>query len=261
MIKQFNRFELKYVVPVAARDAFLEELYAHVSPDPGSGSGSSYAVTSLYYDSPDLTCLRAKLDGIRFRRKLRVRCYGEITESNPPAMVEIKQRIGRTTQKRRLALPLEDALRLCACEYEPLGSDPADAIVAAEVEFLARSLRLRPACVIGYVRNAFVGSRYEPGLRVTLDRGLWSALPPGGLTGETARHFFLSPDLTVLEVKVNDAVPLWLSNLLARHHCSLTRYSKYCAGLLRLIELGQWHGTDLRSLEDGQPLLKEMNKG
>ena len=40
-----------------------------------------------------------------------------------------------------------------------------------------------------------------------------------------------------MEVKANNAVPLWLANLLARHNCSLRRYSKYCAATQRLIDL------------------------
>lgn len=261
MTKQFNRFELKYIVPIATRDAFLDDLRAQVLADPRGGPTSSYAVTSLYYDSPDLTCLRAKLDGVRYRRKLRIRRYGGLAEPNPLAMVEIKQRIGRTTQKRRLALPLDDAFRLCAGGDDMEWSEPADAAVATEVEFLVRSLLLRPTCVIGYVRQAFVGSRYEPGLRITLDYGLWSALPSGGLTAGAERHFFLPPDRLVLEVKANNAVPLWVSNMLARHHCALTRYSKYCAGLTRLIELGHWPSSRLEVRSGETTPRKEATHG
>ena len=38
-------------------------------------------------------------------------------------------------------------------------------------------------------------------------------------------------DTIVMEVKVNDAVPLWVSRMIARHNCSLRRISKYCKGL------------------------------
>ena len=240
MIKRFNRFELKYIVPAATRDALLDELRAHVSPDLEGGPTGVYAITSLYYDSPDLACLRAKEDGIRFRRKLRIRRYGELGSVPAPVMVEIKQRIGRTTQKRRVAVRLDDAYRLCRGGGELEWSDPADAAVAAEVEFLAHALLLRPTCVIGYTRQAFMGSRYEPGLRITFDQSLWSSIPDDGVSGAAPRHEILPPNLLVLEVKVNNAVPLWISHLLARHHCGLSRYSKYCAGLRRLMALGVW---------------------
>ncbi len=256
MIKRFNRFELKYVVPSSTRDAIIDELGAHVTPDPEGGPRGIYAVTSLYYDSPDLSCFRAKLDGIRYRRKLRIRRYGDVADSSPRVMVEIKQRIGRTIQKRRLAARLHDAYRLCAGGREMRWRDPGDAAVAGEVEFLVRSLLLQPTCVIGYTRQSFMGMRYEPGLRITLDQCLWSSVPSGGLLGEARRHAFLPPNLFIMEVKANNAVPLWVAHLLARHRCSLSRYSKYCAGLVRLRELGQSPsaGVEMPTEPAGPPL-------
>jgi hypothetical protein len=55
------------------------------------------------------------LDGIRFRRKLRLRRYetGEILTEETPVFLEIKQRVDRVTQKRRAVLPYREALRLC----------------------------------------------------------------------------------------------------------------------------------------------------
>jgi hypothetical protein len=32
-------------------------------------------------------------------------------------------------------------------------------------------------------------------------------------------------------VKANERVPHWLTSLLARHQCNLTRVSKYCQGI------------------------------
>jgi len=111
--------------------------------------------------------------------------------------------------------------------------------VAAEVTFLARALALQPTCLVGYRRNAFVGGRYEPGLRVTFDNSLWTAVASEGLSSTMPRHAIASPSMTIMEVKANEAVPLWLANMLARHGCELRRFSKYCAGaeLLRRMEL------------------------
>jgi hypothetical protein len=117
--------------------------------------------------------------------------------------------------------------------------DPRDGRVAAEVELLSRALGLKPTCVISYIRKAFVGGPYEPGLRVTFDEALTSASPREGLALGGARHFFLPPDLLILEVKANEAIPLWVSGLLARHGCALRRFSKYCSGLARLLAAGE----------------------
>ena len=151
--------------------------------------------------------------------------------------VEIKQRINRTTQKRRLSLPLSAAYELCAGRLGHCLDDAADKTAADEVLFLARSLDLRSTCLVGYQRLAFVGSRYEPGLRVTFDHSLWTAQADDGLSDSMPRHAVVPPHVCVMEVKANNAVPLWLANTLARHGCTLTRYSKYSAGVAMLDQL------------------------
>jgi SPX domain protein involved in polyphosphate accumulation len=234
MIRRFNRFELKYLVTAPLRDALLPEIRERMAPDSGGSDRGIYRVTSLYFDTPDLAFFRAKLDGIKFRRKLRIRIYGDHAPGPAPlAMVEIKQRINRTVQKRRVALPAGQAHALCAGDFHEPFADPRDSEVAGEVEFLVRSLHLSPTCLITYVRHAFQGGAYEPGLRVTFDEGLRCAGPERGFHPTELFHF-LEPDWMVLEAKANEAVPLWLVRLLARHSISVQRYSKYCAGLAQL---------------------------
>src|SRR5512136_598552 len=104
LIRKFNRFELKYLIPMQVADAFRKSLGAYLVPDQHGGSCGSYQVTSLYYDSPDYRCYWEKVEGIRFRRKLRIRRYGELEQmdAQSPVFVEIKQRLDRVTQKRRI---------------------------------------------------------------------------------------------------------------------------------------------------------------
>jgi SPX domain protein involved in polyphosphate accumulation len=114
-IRRFNRFELKYLITLREAERFKTALRAYLIDDEhGSGNGS-YALTSLYYDSPDFRCYWEKVDGIKFRRKLRIRRYE--TEApltaDTPVFIEIKQRLDRVTQKRRVILPYRDALLLC----------------------------------------------------------------------------------------------------------------------------------------------------
>jgi hypothetical protein len=238
VIKRFNRFELKYIIRAGTRDALLEDIRAQMVPDPEGGESGVYQVTSLYYDTPDLQFFRSKIDGIRWRRKVRIRLYGHPTDDvSTRAMVEIKQRINRTTQKRRLAVPLDRAYALCGGEPLEGVKDAKDAAVAGEIGYLVRALRLSPKVVISYTRQAFMGGRYEPGLRLTFDHGLWCTEPSALLAPGPHRHAFLPPGWLVMEVKANDAVPLWVARMLARHSCELKRYSKYCAGLAHLSSL------------------------
>ena len=234
MIRRFNRFELKFIVHAFAAERFLEEIAPLLRRDPHAGPGGFYPVLSLYYDSPDLRLFRAKVEGIKFRRKLRLRIYpGEDLSAVTRGMVEIKQRIDRTLQKRRFPLPLEEAERLCAGEGVPAGLDALDRATASEVSYMVAAVRLRPTCVVAYQRRAFVGRRHDPGLRVTVDTNLTARCHALQVTLPALNHRFVPTRYCILEVKFNDRIPRWLASRLRAHQLDLQRVSKYCAGVAR----------------------------
>ncbi|MEQ9502793.1 MAG: polyphosphate polymerase domain-containing protein [Deltaproteobacteria bacterium] len=236
MKRRFNRFELKFVIDDAVAKALTEDLAVNMTLDP-YGADGVYRVTSLYYDSPDFVCFRSKVEGIKYRRKVRVRTYGHAAASmDSKVALEIKQRINRTVQKRRVRTSLRAATDLIERHELPEGDDAEDREVLSEVLYLARMLHLEPACVISYLREAWIGGTYEPGLRITFDRALSVRGPDHGLLEGMRDQLFAPPDRVILEVKADEAVPLWVTRMLTRHGCQLTRVSKYCAGLARLQE-------------------------
>jgi hypothetical protein len=234
MIKRFNRYELKYVIDAQRYRSLVQDLGQFMVPDAYGDTDGFYRVVSLYYDSPDFCSYWSKLDGLKFRRKLRIRIYvypGQDIRKVDTAFVEIKQRVNRTVQKRRLVLPLEQAKRLCAGDEVQVDLDAADTATASEVAYMVRALRLRPQCVVSYRRRAFMGGRYERGMRLTFDmqlEGRTHALEVNELSSGT---YFMPLDSLVMEVKVNERIPLWAVSLLGKHECRLQRVSKYCAAL------------------------------
>src|SRR4051794_6028461 len=73
----FRRLELKYFLPERFVQRYLDCVAPFTDVDPyliqlGKGQ-TSYPVTSLYFDSYDLTSLFEKENGILFRRKMRLR--------------------------------------------------------------------------------------------------------------------------------------------------------------------------------------------
>ena len=74
-IRRFNRFELKYLITLKQAELFKKSLRAFLVADEHGGNNGSYGLDSLYYNSPDFRCYWEKVDGIKFRRKLRIRRY------------------------------------------------------------------------------------------------------------------------------------------------------------------------------------------
>ncbi len=227
MIREFNRYEQKYVMPISSAWRFRDALQPYMAADEHAGSENCYYINSLYFDSADLHCYWEKLDGLKFRRKVRMRSYGRGSSEN--CFLEIKQRIDKTVQKRRTKVATGDALNWLSQGAKSYDSkDP----VCSEVEYLRLRYELKPALYIGYRREAYVG-RYDPSLRITFDTDLvgksWTH-EDGGLLrwGNTS---VLPVDYAVLEIKFDNYVPLWVCELVGRHEIETCRMSKYCSAV------------------------------
>jgi SPX domain protein involved in polyphosphate accumulation len=212
---------------------FRQSLLRYLAPDENGDKGGTYGVASLYFDSPDLRCYWEKINGIRFRRKLRIRRYqtGVSLTQDSPVFVEVKQRLNRVTQKRRLCLPFRDALDFCLRRHarQCINSENP---VEAEILSMCYWYDLRPASVVMYNRQALVGSDLDIGLRVTFDRDLRYRTHDLDLANQdVAGYFLFPPDRVIMEIKVNERAPYWLTELAAKHNLNLVRVSKYCRSI------------------------------
>jgi len=232
VIKRFNRYEIKYAIPVSSLSVLKPDLERFLGRDSYGGAAGFYSIASMYFDTPDLDSYRNKLDGLLYRRKLRIRIYPDRPDG--PAFVEIKQRVNRTVQKRRLAMTLPDAYRMCSGSLRFQLSEADDQAVADEVHYLVTSLRLRPKNIIAYTRQAYVGHMVDPGMRLTFDTLVRTRRADFDLEVPRKTQLAFPAHLAVMEVKANERVPHWLTSLLARHQCTLTRISKYCNGITAL---------------------------
>jgi hypothetical protein len=158
-----------------------------------------------------------------------MRLYGAPTDcrDETPVQIEIKQRVNRVTQKRRTALPYRDALRWLNTREE-IDCDPSQRAFVNEVSTLIGNLDLRPIVTTGYLREAFVGRDADLGLRVTIDHRVHGRDRDFRFDAGAENRFIIPPKLAIVEVKANERVPYWITDLLARTDMSVVRVSKYC---------------------------------
>ncbi|TYQ09124.1 UNVERIFIED_ORG: VTC domain-containing protein [Gordonia westfalica J30] len=227
----FNRYEIKYFVDEMRVPELRRELAARMDSDPHSPVGG-YPVTSLYYDTPDLRFYWEKIEGLKFRRKLRMRLYGDpaaCTEETP-VQIEIKQRVNRVTQKRRTAMPYGIA-RSWLDDRQTIDCDDSQRPFVEEVTTLIGNLDLRPTVTTGYLREAFVGRDADLGLRVTIDRKVHGRDGDFYFGSKAQNRFTIPPRLAIVELKANERVPYWATDLTARMDMSVIRVSKYCQSI------------------------------
>jgi len=232
-LRRFDRFELKYLLRAPAAVRFKRAIAPYVSRDPHAGPDGVYRLASLYYDTPDRRFYWEKIDGIRFRRKLRIRTYrdGSPLGVASPVFVEIKQRLNRATQKRRVRMRYDEALEICGEAVIP-DHDPVDADTVGEIAGMVEWYGLEPAAITLYTREAFVGTDADAGLRITFDGDLRYLVGRNpSLHSEAPGIPMLDPSLLILEIKVNERIPYWITELVAEHNCRLIRVSKYCQAL------------------------------
>jgi len=232
VIRKFNRFELKYLITLQQAELFKSALRTYLVPDEHGNNNGRYALASLYYDSPDLHCYWEKEDGLKFRRKLRIRRYetDEVLTDETPVFLEIKQRIDRVTQKRRAILPYGEALRLCNDRQIP-SNGLGDKALLDEIYVFLWQYDLRPASLVRYDRQAFMGTEYDIGLRVTFDTSLSFQARQLHLHEQHYGLPMLPANSVVMEIKVNERIPYWLTDLIAAHNLQRIGVSKYCRSI------------------------------
>ena len=221
-----NRFELKYLVSHRQVPELIGALGPYCVPDPHGGD-RGYRVYSVYWDSPRLTFFWEKIEGLKFRRKLRFRTYGDGSEP----FIEIKQRIDRTLQKKRVRWPLERITEVFGQDGATLEAEGSAHPVVSEVLCLCSQYDLRPTMAVSYRRRAFLGA-FEPDLRITFDTRVQYHAGELDLANpfEVGRYV-VDPRLAIMEVKFNHHVPIWLISLVAQFGLTVKRISKYCTAV------------------------------
>ena len=229
------RRELKFLLPCSVRDELRRAVRRHAGLDPfcARWRPHGYVVRSVYFDTVDYEFYFEKIDGVRVRKKLRVRAY-DGAGADDTAFIEIKRKVGCCGFKERLALPLARVdTALNGKAPEQVLPDPSfrHRKVLGKVRYLMHVKELRPVVLVTYVREAFVGQD-DARQRVTFDGNIRSLLAPQleqigeevGMREFAGTHF-------VLELKFDGPLPGWMLRLIRDFDLARGPYSKYCQGL------------------------------
>jgi hypothetical protein len=229
------RFEHKFLIDDARRAELLARFADRLLPDTAGSADGRYPVVSLYCDTPDRRCHWEAWRGVPARRKLRVRIYGTRDGAIPDAtFVEVKHRDGKAGAKRRVRLPLAEALALVGGEAVT-SRDAADERILAEIRALVAQDGFAPACVIRYDRCAYrFGDEHGvEQLRVTFDQGIrarFDRLTPS--VDDDGGDLLVAPrGLAIMEVKGATSVPYELAAYLGSAGLHPRPFSKYSASI------------------------------
>ncbi|MBR4769108.1 MAG: polyphosphate polymerase domain-containing protein [Lachnospiraceae bacterium] len=211
-----KRYELKYMVSPAQQEYLLKSIAGHMKVD----QFGLTSIASLYYDTPDYRLIRTSIEKPEYKEKIRLRSYGLATDDSK-VFLELKRKMSGIVYKRRVASTIPLVKRF----FDGEGDICAGGQINSElVTFRDHYKTLVPACLIIYDREAY----FEPGgdLRLTLDRNPRYRSNDLTLTKDMEGISLLPEGYAILEIKVQDAMPLWLARILSEGKIYKTSFSK-----------------------------------
>ncbi len=92
--ESFERYEFKFLLNKKKAEQIESEIKNFMILDPNAEKNISkkYFVRSLYFDTPNYTNFYDKVDGIKLRKKFRIRSYNNKRKKSSNIFLEMKGR-------------------------------------------------------------------------------------------------------------------------------------------------------------------------
>jgi hypothetical protein len=227
------RFEFKYIVNRNFLEPIREMIKPFVESDhfAEADGKNQYTVRSIYFDTPNFDYYFEKVEGIKNRKKIRLRGYNQ-GDYLQEVFLEIKRKYNVPIVKYRASMPYGDAIEMFRTtsingySFQQQGSGHGYEN-ANRFFYQIYSRNLRPVVLVVYEREAFF-SKFDKTVRITFDKGL------RGLAYPSIENLYKEDDLQaalsnefIIEVKFNKRFPMWLAPVLSRYGLKSKSASKY----------------------------------
>jgi hypothetical protein len=231
------RNEFKYLVPNELLGDLRKSIGNFADEDPNSPLENlhhEYTVRSIYFDTTRFEYYFDKRQGIKSRKKIRIRSYNQIKDHpqrNPFVFLEVKRKEIDFIWKSRCKVQwsnLENLLETGDIESYVIDND--NQIINQEASrflFHYKGKNLKPVVLVVYEREAYF-SKFDPHFRISLDKNIRSLAFPkiSELFASKGLEVSFHQDF-VLELKFSGAFPAWMSDLLFKYRLTRQAVSKY----------------------------------
>ena len=227
------RLEYKYLVPNDLIPTLRTMIGPFVKTDPYADERVSkdYTVRSIYFDTYRLDFYHEKVEGLRSRKKIRIRGYNEHIDRNI-VFLEIKRKSATNIAKNRAPVRYEHIQDLLISgdveRYVLTDNGIPNALEnARRFSFHIYREALRPIVLVIYDREAYY-SKFSSLLRITLDKNLRSSIYPSidALFSED-KTLYSIPGYFILEVKFHGGLPQWVKSMIKNYSLKRLALSKY----------------------------------
>ena len=214
----FKRYELKYLMD---QQQFKEVKRAIDDNMRIDGFGHSL-INNIYLDTENYLLARRSIDKPVYKEKLRIRSYGTVKEDDP-VFVELKKKYESVVYKRRLSMPLNEAMEW----FTSVNAYHPDTQIGREIDYTRQRYEgIGPRMLLSYEREA-----YRPidgsDLRITLDTNIRARLEDVDLTSIPGGIDVAPKGAVLMEVKTLYGFPSWLNSVLSANRVYKISFSKY----------------------------------
>ncbi len=215
IIVVMRRSELKYHLSKEQLAFFKNKIEEHMRVD-------KYGLTtifSIYFDTPTFTLINKSIERPKYKEKIRVRSYG-LTNETSPVFLEIKRKNDGVVYKRRI-VTTEAQVNSFLNENDELNKTQ---IGRELVAFKEKYGKLEPKYLIISDRLAYIKDNSD--VRVTLDLNPRYRIDNLNLHSSSDGIPLLEEGDAILEIKVQNSVPIWLTKILTEGKIYKTTFSK-----------------------------------
>ncbi|HAN20717.1 MAG TPA: molecular chaperone [Clostridiales bacterium] len=221
-VKEFKRYERKYLITKEQVDMLLERIGDRIVPDSYCKDNNKYHIYNIYFDTENNDIIRHSCEKPYFKEKLRFRAYNNFYETGN-AFLEIKRKIGKMVIKRRIDIGIEALNNFIFNGIKPKCKDMQK---VNEFAYYLSLYNLKPAVYIAYDRIAY-NLIEDPQVRITFDTNIRTRRDRLSFNSGTDGEVLLNENYAVLEIKFPFSTPFWLSKELSSLGIFPHGYSKY----------------------------------
>lgn len=219
-IKRMYRVEDKFCCCAQEMFQLQRRLDAALQRDTYEKGENGYRVVSLYFDDLADSGLIDTKEGNDNRRKYRIRIYNDSLQT---IKLEVKEKRGNRVRKMAKYITEDEMRKLIrgqSIEADPVVKDPAFLFNLA-----IKTQGLRPKVIVVYERKAYL---YPPGnVRITFDRNLRVSRQVEDFGQPKIDYDLIKGEDAILEMKYDEFIPSFLTQLLETGSLQQVSYSKY----------------------------------
>ena len=233
--QSFSRYEFKFLLNKKKANQIENEIKNFMILDENAlnKKNKKYFVRSLYFDTPDYSNFYEKVDGIKIRKKFRIRSYTNKKNNESSLFLEMKGRRNQRTYKLRTPLSYKYLDYILNHRYQNILSNLNSKKNEVINDFIYDSIKkkIEPKVIVDYHRRPYV-NKFGLLFRLTFDTYVLAS--PAKNIFENNKNLSFKECMagkTILELKFERSIHPWFHKIIQNYDLMRLSISKFALGM------------------------------